>query len=149
LSTFSTSLVSATMMFDLTGCFEEPDPGYSLMPLDRQYSNKEYSPLLRYLQEKRPGQFLNLGFYRMNYILITLFRILKEERQFHKNHPGFIVCDARLERALNRRWFLMNHVVQVISPQLDLRAKAHLTGEGIYNITYKVEINAIKDLLDW
>jgi len=136
-------------MFSLGGAYEEPDPQYLLTREDRQYSFKQDSSLYEYLVKKDPGAIKNLGFYRFNYILTVLFRIIKREKLFDRRRRQFVVCDRDLQKALGRTWFSVNSIVSIVRPQLDLHVKAHNTGEKIYNISYRVEADAIAALLDW
>ena len=140
-------ILRSKMLVDITGCYEEPDPDYFRVPLDRQYVFKENSPLFYYLRGRRPDAIWNFGHYRLNYILKILITEMKRCRLFSKQTPHILVCDGPLQTALNRRWFLINHLAEIVKQQLDLESKTHLRGEGIYNLTYKVEIDAISSLL--
>jgi hypothetical protein len=137
------------MLLDISGCFEDPDPNYNRVPVDRQYSFKENSPLFHYLKARRPNSIWNLGYYRLNYILRILIAEIKESGLFDKRRPHIVVCDNPLQEALNRRWFLLNHLRDIVKQQLDLHPKVHLRGKTIYKLTYRVEIDAIAALLDF
>lgn len=136
-------------MHELYGAFEEPDSSYDERPLDRQYSFKENSPLYQYLQHKCPESIRNLGYYRLNFIILTLFSVIRREKLFDSRWRQIIVCDQHLQRALNRTWFTMNSAVRIILPHLDLHAKPHKTGKKLYLLSYRVETDAIISVLDW
>jgi len=133
----------------LAGAFEVPDPSFEANLEDKQYSFKENSPLFEYLSRKEPGAIRTFGFYRLNFILTVLFRIIRREKLFDRTRKHFIVCDSALQKALNRSWFSVTSIVRIIMPQLDVHTKPYTGEKKGYHTSYNVEINAITELLNW
>lgn len=135
-------------MHDLEGCFDVPDPDHKAEIFDVQYSFKENSPLHELLAKQDPVVFRNLGFYRLNYILIAIYKIIRRDRLYSEK-AHLVVCNDELERALNRRWFRVNLIKQIVLSQLDKHVKSYWGGRRIYDISYQCEINIITSMMGW
>lgn len=132
----------------MRGAYEGPQLDHEIVYESRQYSFKENSPLHHYLLHKAPSKIWHSGVYRLNYIILVLLDILKQEKLFDKKFGHIVVCNPALEWALKRTWICIDSLVRVILPQLTAVVKKYKTGIRLYRLIYRTEIDAITALLN-
>lgn len=130
------------------GAYEGPQPDYEIVYESRQYSFKENSPLHHYLLHKAPNKIWHFGVYRLNYIILVLLDIIKQEKLFDRKLSHIVVCNPALGWALKRTWLSINSLVYIILPQLTAVVKKYKTGMRLYHLVYRTEIDSINALLN-
>lgn len=132
---------------DWESCFENPRPSFRSNDNCFTFSFKEDSSLFTYLRRNEPAVFRNIGFYRLNLIILALFRAVKKKGLFCSHTLGLVVCDTELEKALGFSWFRVDTVKSVLIPHLDRHVEKFRGNAELYFLGFKTEREAILSLI--